>query len=96
MPYAIVVFDKAWEDITKLVESIPTDRWDAIIEAIAGNLYLFGQIPTTQRPRDLVVPLVFQAGGVQYRWLAYWQYADAKDESTIYITGFSRDPKTTL
>jgi hypothetical protein len=94
MPYAIDVFDKAWEDLARLVQDIPTDRWDSIVEAITKSLLLFGQTPTSQRPFDLVVPLPFTAGGVQYRWLAYWQYGE--DEQTIHITGFGRDPGTTL
>jgi hypothetical protein len=91
MPYAIDIFDSAWDDLRELVEFIPTDRWDAITVAIVAILDQFGQAPTRGRPSDMVVPLRFVAGGVQYNWLAAWQYGH--DEQTIHITAFGRDPK---
>jgi hypothetical protein len=94
MPYAIDVFDRAWEDLAQLLEEVPISRWDAIGEAIEGILARFAQAPTSHRPPLLVIPLHFTADEVQYRWQAAWQYG--QDEQTIHITAFGRDPYTIL
>jgi hypothetical protein len=95
MPYGIKVFERAiLEDLSDLLENVPPPRWDAVGAAIEAKLYAFAQLPTTQRPSSLTVPLYFTADGVDYRWLFSWRYDQS--EQTIDITAFGRDGTTIL
>ncbi len=94
MPFELRVFDRAEEDLYKLLETVPEERHDAILHAIDGILSEFVGRNRADRPAGLTIPLHFVTDSVRYRWLASWQYS--QDERFIVITAFGRDPTVIL
>jgi hypothetical protein len=72
------------QTISQFTRSASIALAKAIIEAAAD----------ARRPAEMIIPLHFTVDGVQYRWLAAWQYG--QEERTINITAFGRDPTTIL
>lgn len=87
MSYAPDITDAAFEDVERLLDSLPPERrgraldaLDAAFERLAANPRLAGKGPVG-RPTFM---FQFVIDGVHYYWAATFAYGE--DEQTIWIT----------
>jgi hypothetical protein len=85
MPYALVFAETALDDIAGLINTLPAQRQEAALDAIADVCVTFANRPLRRSTgRAPNFPLHFVVDVVHYHWVATYQLSE--DETTVTVT----------
>ncbi len=89
MPYALAFADRALEDVAALLDTLPVNRQERALGAIAEGCLAFAARPLRRSAGRIPnFPLQFVIDEVHYRWVATYQLS--QDETTVTITSVFR------
>jgi hypothetical protein len=91
MNYELLVTDSAWDRLMQLIDGVPENRRDGLLEEIERELRAFCASPAKRHRYTFGRPTVhldLQVDGVTYYWAAVYQYGE--DERSMFISDFFR------